>query len=63
LRKLACSVIGSPETVRSGIDALVERTQADELMIVSDVFEHAARRRSYELIATAMAAREPQPAI
>jgi len=51
------------ETVRSGIDALVERTQADELMIVSDVFEHAARRRSYELIATAMAAREPQPAI
>ena len=42
---------------------IVERTQADELMIVSDVFEHAARRRSYELIATAMAAREPQPAI
>jgi luciferase family oxidoreductase group 1 len=56
LRKLAVSVVGAPETVRAGIDALLERTQADELMIVSDIFDHAARRRSYELIASAMGA-------
>jgi len=50
-RKLAVSIYGSPETVRTGIERLVERTQADELMVVSDVFDHAARLRSLELIA------------
>ncbi|TBW41394.1 LLM class flavin-dependent oxidoreductase [Siculibacillus lacustris] len=51
---LSCSVIGSPDTVRAGIAALVAETGADELMIVSDVFDHAARLRSYELIAAAV---------
>jgi luciferase family oxidoreductase group 1 len=48
---LARSIIGGPETVRAGIAALVEETGADELMIVSDVYEQAARLRSYEMIA------------
>ena len=52
---LARSIIGSPETVRSGVDALVEETGADELIIVSDVFDHAARLRSFELIAQCLA--------
>ena len=51
---LACSIVGAPETVRTGIERLVERTGADELMIVSDVFDHTLRKRSYELIAGAM---------
>jgi luciferase family oxidoreductase group 1 len=55
-RKLACSIYGAPETVRAGIERLVERTQADELMIVSDVFDHHARLRSFELIAASMPA-------
>ena len=55
MRMLACSITGSPETVRSGIDALVRETGADELMIVSDVYDHAARLRSFELIAEAEA--------
>ena len=50
---LARSIVGSPDTVRSGIDALVTETGADELMIVSDVYDHAARLRSFELIAGA----------
>ena len=50
---LACSIIGSPDTVRAGIDALIAETGADELMIVSDVYDHAARLRSFELIAHA----------
>ena len=50
---LARSIIGSPETVRAGIDALVAETGADELMIVSDVYDHAKRLRSFELIASA----------
>jgi alkanesulfonate monooxygenase SsuD/methylene tetrahydromethanopterin reductase-like flavin-dependent oxidoreductase (luciferase family) len=47
---LARSIIGSPETVRVGIGALVVETGADELMIVSDVYDHAARLHSFELI-------------
>lgn len=52
---LARSIIGSKETVRNGIDALLRETAADELIVVSDVYDHAARLRSYELIAAAHA--------
>lgn len=52
-RMLARSIVGSPETVRRGIAALVEETQADELIVVSDVYDHALRLRSFELIAEA----------
>jgi luciferase family oxidoreductase group 1 len=48
---LACSIVGSPDTVRKGLQDLVQRTQADELMIVSDVFDPAKRLRSFEMIA------------
>jgi luciferase family oxidoreductase group 1 len=48
---LARSIIGSPQVVREGIGALVAETGADELIIVSDVYDHAARLRSFELIA------------
>ena len=52
-RMLARSIIGSPETVRSGIEALVAETSADELIVVSDLYDHTARLRSFELIADA----------
>ncbi len=48
---LSCSAIGSPETVRRGLQAFIARTGADELMITSQIFEHAARLRSYEIAA------------
>jgi luciferase family oxidoreductase group 1 len=51
MRMLARSIVGSPNTVRAGIDALVKETRADELIIVSDVYDHATRLRSFELIA------------
>ena len=51
---LAISIYGSRDTVRQGIDQLLARTRADELIIVSDVFDHDARLRSYELIAEAV---------
>jgi alkanesulfonate monooxygenase SsuD/methylene tetrahydromethanopterin reductase-like flavin-dependent oxidoreductase (luciferase family) len=53
MKMLARSITGSPNTVRSGSDALMTETGADELMIVSDVYEHATRLRSLELIASA----------
>ncbi|WP_313760359.1 LLM class flavin-dependent oxidoreductase [Rhizobium sp.] len=48
---LARSIIGSPETVRAGLEKLIEETGADELMIVSDVYDHSARLQSFEMIA------------
>ncbi len=51
MRMLARSIVGSPDTVRSGVEALVAETGADELIVVSDIFEHSARLRSFELIA------------
>ena len=46
-------IAGSPETVRPAIEKLVEDYQADEVMIVTITHDHAARRRSYELVAEA----------
>lgn len=53
---LARSIYGSPDTARAGIEALIAETGADELMIVSDVYDHRARLRSFELIAGTQAA-------
>jgi len=51
MQMLARSIIGSPSTVRAGMEALIAETGADELIIVSDVYDHQARLRSFELIA------------
>lgn len=53
IQMLSRSIIGTAEQVREGLDALVAETDADELVIVSDVFDQGARLRSYELIAEA----------
>ena len=45
------AMIGGPETVREKLDAFLERTAADELMVTTMVHDHADRIRSYELIA------------
>jgi luciferase family oxidoreductase group 1 len=52
---LSCAVVGSPETVRRGLADFIAHTGADELMITAQIFDHAARRRSYELTAAAHA--------
>ena len=44
---LARSIIGSPDTVRSGMDALIAVTGADKLMVLSDVHGHATRLQSF----------------
>ena len=50
---LSAAVVGDPDTVRRGIEAFVARTGADELMITSQAFDHAARLRSFEITSTA----------
>src|ERR1041385_4262580 len=44
-------IVGAPGEVRERITALVQSTKADEVMITTMVFDHAARKRSYELLA------------
>ncbi|KEZ78136.1 LLM class flavin-dependent oxidoreductase [Salinisphaera hydrothermalis] len=47
-------IIGSPETVRAGLEDVASRTRADELMIVSNIHDAEARLRSYALVADAL---------
>ncbi len=48
---LSCAAIGDAHTVREGLQTFIERTGADELMITSQIFDHGARLRSYEITA------------
>jgi len=48
---LSAAVVGSPETVSAGLAAFVARTGADEVIVASQIWDHAARVRSYELLA------------
>ena len=48
---LACSVVGGPETVRRGMTDFAARTGADELMVTAQIHDHAARVRSFEILA------------
>ena len=57
---LACAVIGGPETLRAGFQQLADATEADEFMIVSDLFDPALRLRSLDMAAAAL--REPATA-
>jgi len=48
---LSCAAIGSPDTVRRSLQEFIELTGADELMITSQIFDHDARLRSYQITA------------
>jgi len=51
---LVCSAVGTPDEVKGRLDALIRRTGADELIISGPIFDHAARLRSFELLARVM---------
>jgi luciferase family oxidoreductase group 1 len=50
---LACSFVGTRETITEGLAAFIQETQADELMISGHIFDHAARLRSFSIAAEA----------
>jgi len=52
--RMAVAVVGGPETVRRGLERVTRETGADELIFVSDLYEHARRLRSFEIAAEAM---------
>jgi luciferase family oxidoreductase group 1 len=48
---LKYAVVGGPDTVRNGLAEFIAHTGADELMVVAAIYDHAARKRSYEILA------------
>src|ERR1700722_6494781 len=48
---LSCAIVGGPDTVRRGIEDFVAKTGADELMVTANIFDHAKRKRSFEIVA------------
>ena len=49
-RMLACSFVGSAETVRAGLERFIADTGADELIVASAIHDHGKRLRSYEIL-------------
>jgi alkanesulfonate monooxygenase SsuD/methylene tetrahydromethanopterin reductase-like flavin-dependent oxidoreductase (luciferase family) len=49
---LACSFVGSPDTVARGLGRFAEETGADEIMVACAIYDHSARLRSYEILAS-----------
>ncbi len=54
--KLAAAMVGSPETVARKMTKFLGETQADELIFTSDLYDHSARLRSFEITGAAMQA-------
>src|SRR5882724_5745307 len=49
--KLSAAIVGSNATVKAGLEKLVSETAADEVIVVTDTYDHADRLRSYERLA------------
>ena len=47
---LRYSVVGAPDTVKRGLDAFVETTRADEMLVTGHIYDHASRLRSFEIV-------------
>ncbi|MGB3890814.1 MAG: LLM class flavin-dependent oxidoreductase, partial [Priestia megaterium] len=49
-QQLGSSIVGSPETIKVKLEQFIEETEADELMINAQIYDHKARLRSYEIV-------------
>jgi alkanesulfonate monooxygenase SsuD/methylene tetrahydromethanopterin reductase-like flavin-dependent oxidoreductase (luciferase family) len=49
--RMMYSAVGSPETVRRRLEQLLAETKADEIIATAQIFDHAARLRSFEIAA------------
>ena len=48
---LGAAVVGGRETVRRGLEDIIAQTGADELMVTANIFDHAKRKCSFEIVA------------
>jgi alkanesulfonate monooxygenase SsuD/methylene tetrahydromethanopterin reductase-like flavin-dependent oxidoreductase (luciferase family) len=56
---LTYSFVGTPENIREQMHSFTEQTGVDELFLVSAMYDHSARLRSYELVADVCGISEP----
>jgi alkanesulfonate monooxygenase SsuD/methylene tetrahydromethanopterin reductase-like flavin-dependent oxidoreductase (luciferase family) len=61
--KLGAAIVGSDATVRAGLEKLVGATEANEVIVVTDTYEHADRLRSYQGVAGISTAIEVKPSL
>ena len=61
--KLRAAIVGSDATVKAGLEKLVEDTAADEVIVVTDTYEHADRIESYRRVAAVAAILEMKPRV
>ena len=59
--KLVAAIVGSDATVKAGLEKLVNQTGADEVIVVTDTYEHADRLQSYQRVAGIAAMIEMKP--
>jgi luciferase family oxidoreductase group 1 len=50
MNMLSCSFVGSPDTVREGLEGFIRQTGANEVMVASAIYDHGKRLRSYEIL-------------
>jgi len=62
-QSLSCSAVGSPDVVEQKLKALIAETGADELMTTGQIYDHAARLRSFEIAAEVRDRLAKQPAV
>jgi luciferase family oxidoreductase group 1 len=62
-RKLGAAIVGSNATVKAGLEKLVGDTGADEVIVVTDTYEHADRLQSYERVADVASMIEVNPTV
>jgi luciferase family oxidoreductase group 1 len=48
---LSCAAVGDREVVRAGLETFIDRTKADEVIVTAQIFDHAARLKSFEIAA------------
>jgi luciferase family oxidoreductase group 1 len=59
---LGAAIVGGPDTVRRSLEDFVSRTGADELMVTANIFDHARRKRSFEIVAEIHGGMQPRAA-
>ena len=47
---MCCAIVGGRQTVRSGLDQFIAQYRPDEIMVTAQIFDAAARQRSYEIL-------------
>ena len=56
---LTCAFVGSPATVKHGLDSFIARHRPDELIVTAQIFHHAARVKSFEILSTVASSQAP----